>query len=267
MNENEYEQSLVKFGWLAYDEMLQAIRDHLLKAYDVCFTKDTKEIYILSSTLSPIPIKSRMRVFGSIEVANANINTTAQTYEGELVSIFVNEKFVAYIVNKKQDGTYYVAPVDNDRQISYDELVNAPITNLNGTVEEPVVLSSLANGFYKVVGRFVTPDNHTIVSYVGDYVIVEDSQIKRISATEIIDYVISNNTVTKSEYTTKEYVLAQNYATETYVTDQISAMQAYLEEYIREYVTTTLTALVKYIVTQEIDSRYTPDSEIYKLFN
>lgn len=263
----DMEQSLVKFGWLTYSEMIQAISDKLLSAYDVCFTKDSKEIYIISSTLSPIPIKSKMRVFASVEIANNSINTTPQTYAGELVSIFVNEKFVAYIVNQNQDQTYYVAPVDNDRQISYDELINAPITNLKGSVEDPVELSSLANGFYKVTGRFITPDNHTIVSYVGDYVIVEDSQIKRISATEIIDYVISGDTVTKSEYTTKEYVLAQNYATETYVTDQISAMQAYLEEYIREYVTTTLTALVKYIVTQELDTRYTPDSEIYKLFN
>lgn len=263
----ETKENLVKFGWFTCDEMSRAISDKLLSAYDVCFTKDSKEIYIISSTLSPIPIKSKMRIFENEDIANTTINSTPQTYAGELVSIFKNEKFVAYIVNKNESGSFYVSPIDNDRQISYDELINAPIINLTGTVTSPVDLASLENGFYKVKGKFITPDNITVTSYVGDYVIVEDENIKRIGSTEIIDYVITNNTVTKSEYTTKEYVLAQNYATETYVSDQISAMQAYLEVYIREYIRTTLTELVRYIVIQEIDNRYTSDEEIYKLFN
>ena len=70
----EYNEQNIKFGWLTKEEMLQAISDGKLNQYDICFTKDTHEEYIINSSLEPISIKSRLRIFSSVDVAIEEIN-------------------------------------------------------------------------------------------------------------------------------------------------------------------------------------------------
>ena len=44
-------QNRAKFGYLAYNDMLQKITDGVLDQHDVVFTKDTKETFIQGNNI------------------------------------------------------------------------------------------------------------------------------------------------------------------------------------------------------------------------
>lgn len=268
----EYNENLIKFGWLTKDEMLSAIQNGDLNEYDVCFTKDTHEEFIINSKLEPISIKSRLRIYGSVEAANQDINEDKTlTYPGEILSIRDGEKFIAYVVNEL-DGEYFVTPVYADRMIDYDNLTNTPIKNLDGTVTNPITLTDLDDGFYKVTGHFITPNGNEVTSIVGNYIIIETTGlnnkiIKRINSNSIFDYIIENDTVKINKYATEEYVKNQGYITEDEVDIKISALRISLEEYIKEYVEVTCTLLIRHLIDDELNMRYSTEEDIEKLFN
>lgn len=268
----DFNEQQIKFGWLTLEEMTTAIAEGNLDAHDVCFTKDSHEVYLISKDLEPISIKSRVRIYATVESAIADINTTSQTYEGEILSIRDGDKFIAYVVNKFEDGDYYVTPVYSDTQIDYDGLQNTPITNLNGTLENPIVLADLDDGWYKVSGHFSTPDGKSFNSIVGNYIIVEQTDvstkvIKRINTKNIIDYTIDNGVVSKDKYATEKFIEDKGYATTDYVDSSIAALQVTMEDYIQNYVATTCTLLIKHMISEELDQRYADNSDITDLFN
>lgn len=264
-----YESSLIKMGWLKYQEMIDAISHGDLEKYNVCYTKDTKEIYIINAELQPVPIKSKLRTYPSPEVATTDINSTVQTYAGEIVSILKGNAFVAYIVNlDSSTNKYFVTPVDNERLIDYDELTGIPIVNLKGTVGSPVIVTSLEEGYYKIKGRYINPKGVEVNSFVGDFVLVDlNNKIKIITTTDIKDYTIENNMVIEDKYTTSSYIESLDYVTNTELTEQIAALQLSLREYIREYVQETCTMLVRYLIDEELNKRYATSEQIHSLFD
>lgn len=268
----EYTESQIRFGWLTKEEMFSAIQNGDLDKYDVCFTKDTHEEFIINSKLEPISIKSRLRIYGSVDAATQDINEDKTlTYPGEILSIRDGEKFIAYVVNEL-DGEFFVTPVYADRMIDYNGLQNAPIKNLDGSVTEPIILTDLDDGFYKVTGHFVIPTGNEITSLVGNYIIIETTdlytkKIKRINNDSIFDYVITNDEVAVNKYATEEYVKEQGYATENYVDEKVVALEISLQEYIREYVEVTCTLLVRHLVEDELNMRYSSEEDIENLFN
>ena len=264
-----YDSSMIKMGWLKYQEMIDAITSGDLGEYNICYTKDTKEQFIINSERKPVPIKSRLRVYVSPEAAEIDINSTSQTYEGELVSIKKGTAFVAYIVNKDTStDKYVVTPVDNERLINYDELSGIPIVNLQGTVGSPITVTLLEEGYYKIKGRYITPKGVEKVSYVGDFVLVDSNEkIKIITTTDITDYTVENNAVTEDKYTTRSYIESLDYVTNSELTEQIAALQLSLREYIREYVQETCTLLVIHLIDDELNRRYATSEQIHSLFD
>ena len=138
-----------KFGFLNYDDMLSRIAEGKLDAYDIVFSKDKKEVFILNESLEPVAMHSKVYVYESIEKANIELNINTDTYVGQIVSILNGDVYYGHIVNKSTDGVYYVTPLyEHAEPIDYDTLGNKPIENLMGTYNTPIILAELPTGIY-----------------------------------------------------------------------------------------------------------------------
>lgn len=267
----EYNEQNIKFGWLTKAEMLSAIENGKLNAYDVCYLQDTHEQVLISSSLEPIPIKSRVRLYGSTEAAIEDIQNSKQTYAGEIISVRDGEKFIAYTVNQFDDGEWYIAPIYSDKMIDYNNLQNTPFINLDGGVVNPIVLKDLEDGCYKITGHFIIPTGEEITSIVGNIIIVdteyEAKKIKRITSDNITDFIIHNNgTVLADKYATEKYIDSKGYATEADVDIQMEAFKVAMKQYVEDYVKNTVTLLVQHIVDETLDARYAQTDDIKDLF-
>lgn len=267
----DFNEQNIKFGWLTKPEMLVAIQNGDLDAYDVCFTKDTHEQFLISSTLEPISIKSRLRIYGSVDSAIADINETTETYVGEILCVRDDSKFISYIVNQFDDGKYFISPICSDGQVDYNDLQNAPIKNLDGTVTNPVIIADLDTGHYKITGHFITPSGTEVTSIVGNYFIVEQESvntkvIKRISTKSVIDYTIKDGNVTANKYATEKYIKDQGFVDKAYLDEALEAFRIATEKYIHDYVEVTCTLLIKHIIDDELNLRYAKKEDIEELF-
>lgn len=267
----EYNEQSIKFGWLNKEEIVQAIESQSLNKYNIVFTKDTHEQYIISASLEPIPIKSRVRIFSSVDTAIEEINKSSVTYSGEILSIRDGEKFIAYVVNQLDDGAYNVDPIHSDNMVDYNGLQNVPLKNIEGTVTEPIVLTDLEDGFYKVTGHFIVPTGNEITSIVGNIIVIEsisltERTIKRINNNSIFDYVLKDDICTVDKYATEQYIKEQGYTTEADVDIKLEAFKVTMEKYIEDYVDTTVSLLIKYMVSEELSTRYSTDQDIQDLF-
>ena len=87
-----------KNGYMRYASITTKIQSGEIDAYDVIFTTDTHENYVISPELEPCAVRSRIYVFDSVEEANTLLNENADTYVGQIVSILVDDKYKGYIV-------------------------------------------------------------------------------------------------------------------------------------------------------------------------
>lgn len=116
------------------------------------------------------------------------------------------------------------------------------IPQIIGTTDQPIVLSLLEPGLYRVLGVYkISPnaktvvftaiDHLTFVSEVGE----EDVGIKIITESDITDYIVSEEEVAFiDKYATEEY-LADNYPTKAYVNEAIAALESQISEIISEF--------------------------------
>ena len=149
-----------KFGFLTYEDMLAKIVEGTLDAYDIIFSKDTKQVFIINDNLEPVAMRSKVYVYDTVEEANEALNTNTDTYEGQVVSIKDGDVYYGYIVNKDAKGAYFVRPLyEHAEPIDYNTLGNKPIENLMGTFNTPIILVDLPTGLYNICGKFkVTAD-------------------------------------------------------------------------------------------------------------
>lgn len=198
-----------KFGYLTYDDMVAKIADEKLDEYDICYTKDTHECYIVSENRVPIAIKSKVNTYSSIDDAEKDLNSTTSAYEGQIVAIKYNDRFRAYIVEKNND-VFIVTPLDVARDvIDYDTLGNRPIINIKGTAESPVIIGELNEGIYHVSGQYtISPHDKNINLAMRDILFVTDGNgnIQKISGKSIVNYSITNGEVKEDIFATQSYV-------------------------------------------------------------
>jgi len=229
-----------KFGYLLYSDMLSKITDGKLDEYDICYTKDTNECYIISETKTPIAIRSRVKTFTSVASAEIELNSAIDTYEGQVVAVKYKNKFRAYIVDKNDD-TFYVSPLDEARDtIDYDTLGNKPIVNLKGTLSEPIIIGVLSAGVYRISGQYIfTPNDQNTNLSMNDLLFVVDGKgnAKKITSKTIVNYTISGNAVTEDSYVTEEYIKSQGFATKNYVDNKIAALDVVTRSDLSTYVT------------------------------
>lgn len=198
-----------KFGYLTYDDMVAKIADKKLDEYDICYTKDTHECYIVSEDKVPVAIKSKVNTYSSTDDAEKDLNSSISTYEGQIVAIKYNDRFRAYIVEKDNDG-FFVTPLDVARDvIDYDTLGNRPIVNIKGTTESPIIISELSEGIYHVSGQYtISPLDQNINLAMRDILFVTDGNgnIQKISGKSIVNYSVTNGAVKEDIFATQGYV-------------------------------------------------------------
>lgn len=252
--------SRAKWAYLPYNSIQQKIDEGVLDAYDVIYTKDSHENVIITPDLTLWSVKSRIYTFDSVADANTALNTNTDTYKGQIVSILNGDKYTAYIVNQDPNGVYFATALSADN-IDYNTLGNRPIKNLIGTLDIPIMISSLDVGMYKVKGQYKisATDITTYLSTDGDLFIIEESAteklIKRFTKDTIQDYVISDSGAEKKTYITDKYLTDNGYSTTAYVDSKLVAFEETIKQDIRTYVEQTVEDVINEKVDEIIDER------------
>ena len=140
-----------KIAYIKKGDIEEALHQGKIDDYDVCITKDTGEVLFVSPDKGIYPTRSRVYCFGTYEDALQYINTSEDTYEGQILSIYEGTEYRGYVVNRR-NGQYWADPlaapeihvdyyqVHELTKAEYDALPEDKLTNNNIyliTDEEP----------------------------------------------------------------------------------------------------------------------------------
>ena len=150
----------------------------------------------------------------------------------------INGKMVR-VNNEEGPACYYVWHSDTQ---TWEFLENFGIPSVIGTTENPVILSELEFGLYRVKGTYkISPSHPTMFLTAIDHLAFvaegdnEDINIKVITEHNITDYIVEGDDVIFfTIYATQKYV-EDNYATKIYVDDKIAVVEAEISEIISEF--------------------------------
>lgn len=278
----EEKRNRVKYAFINYKDIQTKIDNGDIDEYDIVFTKDTHEQYLIKDDLSLLNIKSRIYCFNSIVSAKEALNSNTDTYEGQIVAIADNDFGVyhGYIVNRVGEEYTVTSLADSGNSIDYDTLAHRPICNKTGTLANPLIIGNLDNGLYSVSGEYKLFDEYPTIfsSSINHLFLVEKSEtesyIKDISAKEIITYKLINGEVSKSELLTQQYLEDNHYITENDFDAKIAILEyitkAEASEYVKQIITEYLDGNLGNIIDTKIDEKISTliveDTEIEHLF-
>ena len=249
-----------KWAYLSYDSIQTKIDEGVLDAYDIIYTKDSHENVIISPDLEIWSVRSRIYVFNSVEEANTQLNINTDTYIGQIVSVIVEDKCKGYIVNKDALGNYYVDKLTID-DIDYNILGNRPIINLIGDLDNPIIIDKLDAGIYNIKGQYkISNLIETIYLSASSVIVMVEkdggvTHIKHITTDQIIDFFISDNSVTSHEYITDQYLKDNNYVTADYVDNKIAALEQSINEDIEKYISDIVDKQFSSMLDEKIDAK------------
>lgn len=251
----------MKYGYLSYADMITKIQDGILDVYDIVFSKDTKECFIVTPDLIPSPVISRVRIFNSVSEANELLNTYSDTYAGQIVSIIVKGAYKGYIVNEN-DGVFNAVPIGMaDGEIDYNTIGNRPIINMVGEIGAPIVLSELENGVYAVTGQYkIAPEDATVFSVSTAVICIVDhaddsaTHIKKVQSSEIKDYKIVDGIVTSVGYITERDLVEYGYASQAYVDEKLAEINFVTADNISSIVDEVVDAKVAEVMATTVES-------------
>ena len=199
-----------KLAYLSYDQIQTKIDQGLLDEYDLIFEKNTHEMFLLDKNKTLVPIKSRIDLYPSASNAITAINAKTDTYEGQIINILEDGKYVPYsIYLNLTTGNYGITRVGTK---DYDQLDNKPITNI--TADNEVVLANLDDGIYTLIGNYRICDLDTThrMAVARKFFIIEslsDNNNNVIThVTEINGLRIFNYTCSNTEFVEDRYILA-----------------------------------------------------------
>ena len=249
-----------KNGYMRYASIETKIQSGEIDAYDVIFTTDTHESYVISPNLEPWVVRSRVYVFDSVEDANTQLNANADTYVGQIVSILVDDKYKGYIVNSV-DSQFTVTPLwENPEQIDYNTLGNRPIVNLEGTLGNTIIVDELDNGIYNIKGQYKIDSSDVTLNISANEILfmVEKSddsiKIKQISYDNITDYLVLDGVITSDTYITSEYLSQCDYATKEYVDIKIAALQESINNDVQKYIADIVDEQLGIVLDEKIEN-------------
>lgn len=272
-------ENRVKYAYLDYNDISTRIENGEIDQYDVVFTKDTHEQYLIKDDLSLLNIKSRIYCFDSIISAKEKLNSNTDTYEGQIVAIADNDSSVyhGYIVNKSNDEYIITSLTDNGNKIDYDSLVHRPIINKTGSLANPLTIGELDNGLYSVSGEYrIFLEYPTIFSSSINHLFVVEKEndkiyVKDVQAKKTVIYVLSNGQVSIEDVITSNYLTENQYITETDFDAKIKALDFVtrneISDYVKQITTEYLEQNLDSKIDKKINSLIAEDSEIDNLFS
>lgn len=269
-----------KFGFLNYEDMLVKIAEGKLDQYDIVFSKDRKEVFILNEQLEPVAMHSKVYVYETVEKANEALNNNTDTYVGQIVSILKGDVYYGHIVNKRSDGLFYAKPLyEHAEPINYDTLGNKPIENITGTFNSPIILGELSTGIYNVCGKYKITSSNDKEYLAGErrLVLVNNmgitTTIKVVTADGIINFILKDGNVISDRVVTESQLKDQGYTTETWVDARIKELDLVqrneIDAYIQNYISLALDTMIDEKVTTAINKKLQPltDEAVYDLFD
>lgn len=272
-------ENRVKYAYLDYSDISTRIKNGEIDQYDVVFTKDTHEQYLIKDDLSLLNIKSRIYCFDSIISAKEKLNSNTDTYEGQIVAIADNDSGVyhGYIVNKSNDEYIITSLTDNGNKIDYDSLVHRPIINKTGSLANPLTIGELDNGLYSISGEYrIFLEYPTIFSSSINHLFVVEKEndkiyVKDVQAKKTVIYVLSNGQVSIENVITSNYLTENQYITETDFDAKIKALDFVtrneISDYVKQITTEYLEQNLDSKIDEKINSLIADDSEIDNLFS
>lgn len=154
----------------------------------------------------------------------------------------------------------------------YNELETIGIPCFTGTIQNPIILSTLNDGIYQVRGQHKITASHPTTFDSGPFIFVlvrtttDGKKVSRIASDEVVRYDVAEDlTVTEDAYITESYLKDNEYATESYIDDKISALKAEIEDEIEELVEPVVRPMVEEIIDETILPE--DDNSIRDLFN
>ena len=269
----------IKYGYLNYSDIQDRIDGGKLDAYDIVYTKDTHECYILTEDLLPVAIKSKVYRFDGVSAAINFLNQATDTYEGQIVSIKTKGRYKAYIVNLIDEQYDVTLLSELDEEIDYNTLGNKPIINMVGSLAEPIVIGNLDNGVYSITGQYKLYDSvETIYSSSSNHLFLVDkseidTQIREVSARKISTYSNTDGTFKEVQIATSDYLAENKYMTESDVDNKIQVFdiltKTEAKEYIESIVADYLDGVLDDKIDQKLDEKIVEpeDSTIDEMFN
>lgn len=256
------QKNRARMGYLNYEAMLAKIEEGKLDAYDVNYTPDTHECYVISPELKPWSVKAKVYVFDNEVTAVETLNQNTDTYAGQLVSILSGDTYKAYVVNKNNTG-FYVEPLSHvTDNVDYDTLGNRPIINLTGTLDEPVMVEKLENGIYAIIGQYQISHllGTVFLSATRNLFMVEHSEdgatyVKKITSREITNYTIVEEEIIISHCVTTQYLEEQGFATTAYVDGKIAALDFITRGEVDEYVKQLVSDILDEVLDEKIETK------------
>ena len=249
-----------KYGYMSSASIPLKIQSGEVDAYDIVYTTDTHENYVISPDLEPWAVRSRIYVFDSVENANTLLNVNTDTYVGQIVAILCNDTYRGYIVNSV-DSQFTVTPLwENPEQIDYNTLGNRPIVNLEGTLGNTIIVDELGNGIYNIKGQYKIDSSDITLNISANEILfmVEKSddsiKIKQISHDNITDYLVLDGVITSDTYITSEYLSQCDYATKEYVDIKIAALQESINENVREYISDIVDEQLGTVLDEKVEN-------------
>ena len=266
-----------RFFYASSREIEDYINQGVVNKWDLVLCQDTKEFMLITDKLEMVPIKSKVYRYTTVAEAEAALNDASDTYQGQMVSILslATGSYQAYIVNKNNAGRFYVSPISvyNASDIDYNEIGHRPIEQISGNIENPIMLTDLSDGLYKIEGAYkVSTGLKTIFqTRNGDIISVThetetgNTAIKVITSSSITDYLIDNTggVIDRGTYITKEWIERQGYMTSDDMDAKLDALNvitrdeavSYIQELIRESVEQTVNDVFDETFNERFDTR------------
>ena len=252
-----------KFSYVNRKDIDKLIELGKIDANDIIYTKDTHENIFISKDFSIIPIQSKIYRYSDVTSAEKELNINSDTYEGQLVAIANNGSYIAYIVNKNFNNSFYVTKIsDVSTSVDYNTIGNRPINNILGDLSSPVVIANLPTGIYRVAGNYrICNNDKTIYSSSDDnlflvYLSDHDIGIKKITSSTIINYVIENNSIISTNtFASTDWILNQDFSTKTYVDEKIAALDFITKSEIEAYVSSIIDEKFDAIIDAKIEEK------------
>lgn len=249
-----------KFFYINRDEIEKLIEKGKIDANDIVYTKDSHENIFIGSDLSINPVRSKVYCYEDVNSAIEDLNNASDTYEGQIVSIKTDNKYKGYIVNKI-DKNYTVTLLSTLENIDYNTLGNRPITNLTGSLSEPVIVSELDNGVYSISGQYkIFSSIETIFSSSVNHIfLVEKTEseiyVRDISARKIISYSSIEGEIKQKEILTSNYLKENGYITSNEVDTKLQALDILTKTEAQSYIEDTVSKYLDKVLDSTIDQK------------
>lgn len=106
------EKNIAKLAYGEKSHIGEAIANRTINDSDFVVTSDTSEIVYITEDLKQQTIRSRNRLFNDVASANRDLNSSKDTYAGQIVMIKDSSEYKPYIVQNASNGSgFTVTPL------------------------------------------------------------------------------------------------------------------------------------------------------------